>query len=180
MAEKQWTVKDLVEALRQFPEEAKVYYEMGPNGPERLERRNTSRPGVTTIRWECFSTVRRELINLGASSHRCSKRGSENISHHSPPEPHISSHSLSHAFQLLAQKPHLESVRSQNDFAFVRARKCSFVACELDLSDMQPWNSCNHYGSTTWPLTFQKPPGVDLYAALCGAAPCLIHTSPLA
>jgi hypothetical protein len=33
MAEKQWTVKDLVEALRQFPEEAKVYYEMGPNGP---------------------------------------------------------------------------------------------------------------------------------------------------
>jgi len=32
MAEKQWTVKDLVEALRQFPEEAKVYYEMGPNG----------------------------------------------------------------------------------------------------------------------------------------------------
>jgi hypothetical protein len=33
MAAKQWTVKDLVEALRQFPEEAKVYYEMGPNGP---------------------------------------------------------------------------------------------------------------------------------------------------
>ena len=33
MAEKQWTVKDLVEALRQFPEEAKVHYEMGPNGP---------------------------------------------------------------------------------------------------------------------------------------------------
>jgi hypothetical protein len=33
MAEKQWTVKELVEALRQFPEEAKVYYEMGPNGP---------------------------------------------------------------------------------------------------------------------------------------------------
>jgi hypothetical protein len=33
MPEKQWTVKDLVEALRQFPEEAKVYYEMGPNGP---------------------------------------------------------------------------------------------------------------------------------------------------
>ena len=33
MAEKQWTVKELGEALRQFPEEAKVYYEMGPNGP---------------------------------------------------------------------------------------------------------------------------------------------------
>jgi len=33
MKETQWTVKDLVEALRRFPEEAKVYYEMGPNGP---------------------------------------------------------------------------------------------------------------------------------------------------
>ncbi len=38
MAEKQWTVKDLVEALRQFPEEAKVYYEMGPNGPGAIGR----------------------------------------------------------------------------------------------------------------------------------------------
>jgi hypothetical protein len=33
MACKQWTVKDLIEALKQFPSEAKVYYEMGPNGP---------------------------------------------------------------------------------------------------------------------------------------------------
>jgi ABC-type Fe3+-hydroxamate transport system substrate-binding protein len=33
MAEMQWTVKDLAEALKQFPSEAKVYYEMGPNGP---------------------------------------------------------------------------------------------------------------------------------------------------
>jgi hypothetical protein len=33
MAEKQWTVKDLVEALKQFPADAKVFYEMGPNGP---------------------------------------------------------------------------------------------------------------------------------------------------
>src|SRR5438445_8151832 len=49
--------------------------------------RNTSRRGATTIRWECFWTVRRELINLGASSHPCSKPGSENISQHSPPEP---------------------------------------------------------------------------------------------
>ncbi len=32
MADKQWTVKDLTEALRQFPSDAKVYYEMGPNG----------------------------------------------------------------------------------------------------------------------------------------------------
>jgi hypothetical protein len=33
MADKQWTVKDLMEALQQFPADAKVYYEMGPNGP---------------------------------------------------------------------------------------------------------------------------------------------------
>ena len=33
MAEKAWTVKDLTEALKRFPLDAKVYYEMGPNGP---------------------------------------------------------------------------------------------------------------------------------------------------
>jgi hypothetical protein len=32
MADKEWTVKDLMEALKQFPPEAKVFYEMGPNG----------------------------------------------------------------------------------------------------------------------------------------------------
>jgi len=35
-------------------------------------------------------------------------------------------------------------------------------------------------GSTAWPLTFRKPLSVDLYAALCGAAQCLVHTSLLA
>ena len=29
----EWTVKDLIEALKKFPIGAKVYYEMGPNGP---------------------------------------------------------------------------------------------------------------------------------------------------
>ena len=33
MADVQWTVKDLTEALKRFPSDAKVYYEMGPNGP---------------------------------------------------------------------------------------------------------------------------------------------------
>jgi len=33
MADNQWTVKDLTEALKSFPLDAKVYYEMGPNGP---------------------------------------------------------------------------------------------------------------------------------------------------
>lgn len=30
---KEWTVKELMEALKRFPLDAKVYYEMGPNGP---------------------------------------------------------------------------------------------------------------------------------------------------
>ena len=33
MADNEWTVKDLTEALKRFPPDAKVYYEMGPNGP---------------------------------------------------------------------------------------------------------------------------------------------------
>jgi len=33
MPDKEWTVNDLIEALRRFPLDAKVYYEMGPNGP---------------------------------------------------------------------------------------------------------------------------------------------------
>ena len=32
MANKEWTVKELTEALKKFPLDAKVYYEMGPNG----------------------------------------------------------------------------------------------------------------------------------------------------
>jgi hypothetical protein len=32
MADHAWTVKELIEALKKFPLEATVYYEMGPNG----------------------------------------------------------------------------------------------------------------------------------------------------
>jgi hypothetical protein len=32
MADKEWTVKELMEALKQFPLDAKVFYETGPNG----------------------------------------------------------------------------------------------------------------------------------------------------
>jgi hypothetical protein len=33
MTGKEWTVNDLIEALLRFPSDAKVCYEMGPNGP---------------------------------------------------------------------------------------------------------------------------------------------------
>jgi hypothetical protein len=32
MADQEWTVKELIETLGKFPPDAKVYYEMGPNG----------------------------------------------------------------------------------------------------------------------------------------------------
>ena len=32
MADQEWTVKQLIDALKKFPSDAKVYYEMGPNG----------------------------------------------------------------------------------------------------------------------------------------------------
>ena len=32
MTDQEWTVKELIEALTKFPTDAKVYYEMGPNG----------------------------------------------------------------------------------------------------------------------------------------------------
>jgi hypothetical protein len=38
MAEVVWTVKDLTEALKRFPPDAKVFYEMGPNGAGTIGR----------------------------------------------------------------------------------------------------------------------------------------------
>ncbi len=32
MAAQEWTVKQLIEALKKYPPDAKVFYEMGPNG----------------------------------------------------------------------------------------------------------------------------------------------------
>ena len=32
MTDQVWTVKELIEALTKFPSDARVYYEMGPNG----------------------------------------------------------------------------------------------------------------------------------------------------
>ena len=32
MAAQEWTVKQLIEALKKFPLDAKVFYAMGPNG----------------------------------------------------------------------------------------------------------------------------------------------------
>jgi hypothetical protein len=33
MEGKEWTVEELIESLKRFPLNAKVYYEMGPSGP---------------------------------------------------------------------------------------------------------------------------------------------------
>jgi hypothetical protein len=44
MPEKEWTVRDLTEALKQFPPDAKVYYEMGPNGPGAIGRAQYVKP----------------------------------------------------------------------------------------------------------------------------------------
>ena len=44
MADKEWTVKDLTDALKQFPSDAKVYYEMGPNGPRTIGRAQYVKP----------------------------------------------------------------------------------------------------------------------------------------
>lgn len=38
MADQIWTVKDLTDALKRFPLDAKVYYEMGPNGPGTISK----------------------------------------------------------------------------------------------------------------------------------------------
>ena len=44
MTSKEWTVKDLIEALKQFPSDAKVYYEMGPNGPRTIGKAQYVKP----------------------------------------------------------------------------------------------------------------------------------------
>lgn len=45
MEGKEWTVKELIEALKRFPLDAKVYYEMGPNGPGTIGKAQYVRPG---------------------------------------------------------------------------------------------------------------------------------------
>jgi hypothetical protein len=45
MEGKEWTVKELIEALKRFPLDAKVYYEMGPNGPGTIGRAQYVRAG---------------------------------------------------------------------------------------------------------------------------------------
>lgn len=45
MEGKEWTVKELIEALKRFPLDAKVYYEMGPNGPGTIGKGQYVRAG---------------------------------------------------------------------------------------------------------------------------------------
>jgi hypothetical protein len=44
MANKQWTVKDLMQALQAFPLKVKVYYEVGPNGPGAIGKAQYVKP----------------------------------------------------------------------------------------------------------------------------------------
>lgn len=44
MANQSWTVRELVEALQRFPLDAKVYYEMGPNGPGTIGKAQYVKP----------------------------------------------------------------------------------------------------------------------------------------
>jgi len=44
MADQEWTAKELIEALKKFPSEAKVYYEMGPNGPGTIGKAQYVKP----------------------------------------------------------------------------------------------------------------------------------------
>jgi hypothetical protein len=53
MASKEWTVKDLTEALKQFPLTAKVYYEIEPNGPGTIGKAQYVKAWGETTRWEC-------------------------------------------------------------------------------------------------------------------------------
>lgn len=44
MTSKEWNVKELIEALKQFPSDAKVYYEMGPSGPRTIGKAQYVKP----------------------------------------------------------------------------------------------------------------------------------------
>jgi hypothetical protein len=44
MADREWTTKELIEALKKFPPDAKVYYEMGPNGPGTIGKAQYVKP----------------------------------------------------------------------------------------------------------------------------------------
>jgi len=52
MVTNEWTVRELMDALKRFPLEAKVYYEMAQMDQEQSGKRSMSRSVVTT-RWEC-------------------------------------------------------------------------------------------------------------------------------
>jgi hypothetical protein len=51
----EWTVKDLIEALKRFALGAKVYCEMGPNGPGIIDKAQYVWFGAT-MRWAFYST----------------------------------------------------------------------------------------------------------------------------
>ena len=66
METQEWTVKQLIEALKKFPPEAKVFYEMGPSGAGTVGKAQYVRAGVRMMSWECCLTgrfARRQLAD---------------------------------------------------------------------------------------------------------------------
>ena len=55
MTSKEWNVKELIEALKQFPSDAKVYYEMGSSAPRTIARVIRQAPGQDAL-WQCYWT----------------------------------------------------------------------------------------------------------------------------
>ena len=58
MEAQEWTVKQLIETLKKFPPEAKVFYEMGPNGAGTIGKAQYVKARGGTMSWEYCWTGR--------------------------------------------------------------------------------------------------------------------------
>jgi len=63
MESKEWTVKELMEALKRFPLEARFTTRWAHTAREQSGKRNTSRPGAHLTIWECCWIDRSALRN---------------------------------------------------------------------------------------------------------------------
>ena len=70
METQEWTVKQLIEALKKFPPEAKVFYEMGPNGAGTVGKAQYVKARGEVISWECCLTGRFACLKLANAVYR--------------------------------------------------------------------------------------------------------------